>query len=122
MSFRGVGGSNVYSVDVTIPPNTAAIDAVETEIILTDMAVWQIGLLFPPGPAGLLSLQIFAGGEQMYPSGGGQAFHPDNYAIIIPCDFDVPLVSGDYKISVVGWNLDDTWEHTAQILIWGIPY
>lgn len=122
VALRGIGGSNHYVVDLALPANTPGASPVDLEVILVDGWVAQIALLFPPGPATLAHVTVRVSGAQLYPTGSGQDFHPDNQLIIIPCDFDVPLVAGARKITLRGWNLDDTWPHTIQAHVWVIPY
>jgi len=122
LRLRGVGGSNHYLVDLEIPANTPVAYPLDLDVPLVKGWVTKIALLFPPGPATLAHVQIFVAGEQKYPSGVGQSFHPDNILLEIPCDFDVPLVDGVRKITLRGWNEDDTWDHTIQVHIWVIPY
>jgi hypothetical protein len=121
-SLRGIGGSNHYVVDLELPANTPSASPVDLDVILVDGWVAQIALLFPPGPATLAYVTVRVSGSQLYPTGAGQSFHPDNQLIVIPCDFDVPLVGSDYKITLRGWSLDDTWPHTVQAHVWVIPY
>lgn len=122
VALRGIGGSNHYVVDLSLPANTPSGSPVDLEVILVDGWVGQLALLFPPGPAALAKVQVWVSGLQKYPTGSGQSFHPDNQLVVIPCDFDVPLVAGAYKITLRGWNDDDTWSHTIQAHVWVIPY
>ncbi len=120
--LRGIGGSNHYVVDLALPANTLAASPVDLDVVLVDGWVAQVALLFPPGPATLAHVQLMVDGVQLYPTGVGQSFHPDNQLVVIPCDFDVPLVGASYQVTLRGWNLDDTWPHTIQAHIWAIPY
>ena len=122
VGLRGIGGSNHYVVDVAIPANTSSASPLDTDITLVDGWVAQIALLFPPGPATLTHIQVLVNGTQLYPTGASQSFHPDNQLVIIPCDFDVPLVGASRQITLRGWNTDDTWPHTIQAHVWVIPY
>ena len=121
-SLRGIGGSNHYVVDLALPANTTSGAPVDLDVTLVDGWVGQIALLFPPGPATLAHVTVWSNGVQIYPTGGSQDFHPDNLLVVIPCDFDVPLVAGAYEITLRGWNEDDTWPHTIQAHVWVIPY
>jgi len=122
VALRGVGGSNHYVDDLVLPANTPAGSPVELDMELVEGRVLQVALLFPPGPAALAHVQVWVGGEQLYPTGTGQSFHPDNQLLVIPTDFDVPLVDSVYQITLRGWNLDDTWPHTIQTHVWVLPY
>ena len=121
-SLRGIGGSNHYVEDVLLPAGGSSVAPVSQDIVLVDGWAGQIALLFPPGPACLAHVQVWVDGVLLYPSKAGQTFHPDNMLVVIPCDFDVPLVGALRQITVKGWNTDDTWPHTIQVHVWVIPY
>jgi len=105
----------IYTASILTPANTLEANAKQTEIKITNGVITQVMILFPTGTAGLVNVQFFMGGHQFVPSTEGQVIKADGVLITSP-EFievnDAPRI-----ITVKTWNLDDTYDHTIEVLI-----
>jgi len=75
--------------------------------------IYRIEVDFPPGCCGLLSVKIFDGNYQVWPSSRNDAFHGD--AVVIAFD-DLYLKDvAPFEFVVETVNLDTVWSHTIQV-------
>jgi len=116
--FSATGGATPYEQRITVPANTPEVSAVSQDIILTKGFVSHVWIRFPQGPVGLLSIAIYDQGTKIWPGGTGQWFTGDNEVIEFDTEYDVPLVGTDRKLTIKGFNTDDSYEHAALIRIW----
>lgn len=77
--------------------------------------VYKIEIEFPPGPSGLLKVQLYDGGFQVWPSSPGQYFQTDGN--IISFDDTYLKLAAPFTFDIYTWNLDDTWSHQVFIRI-----
>ena len=120
--YRNVGGSKHYTADLVLPANTLSSAPVTLTIATVKGWIARIKLLFPPGPAALAHVVIKDKNGQLYPTTSTQDYHIDNDKIELSCDLDTVPDPVDYNVYFVGWNDDDTWEHTITCDLWVIPY
>ena len=116
--FSATGGATPYEQRITVPANTPEVSAVSQDIILTKGFVSHVWIRFPQGPVGLLSIAIYDQGTKIWPGGTGQWFTGDNEVIEFDTEYDVPLVGTDRKLTIKGFNTDDSYGHAALIRIW----
>lgn len=102
-----------YAASVTIPANTLEADPVEEVLEVCFGTIRQVFVLFPPGHAGLTSLQIFHQSRQIFPTTPGESFTGDDtqYAF----DEQWPIFEVPHELLLRAWNLDDTYEHTIYV-------
>ena len=105
----------IYGGTISTDANTTAAAPKKTEVAVTEGIVHHLTVVFPPGPAGLLHVQIFDGQYQMYPTTHGQSFVGDNLKL----DLDVMYAKEDFPFvfTIVTWNLDDTYAHDVTVLL-----
>ena len=108
-----------YDVSFTIPANTAKASPEDLEVKLTHGVVHRVEIGFPSGCAGLAHLQIRRGGHQVWPTNPQGSFNTDDYTI--PIDDYYELFEEPYILTLVGWNLDDTYDHTLEIRFGILP-
>lgn len=119
---NATGGASIFQQGITIPINTAIGSPVTQDIVLSKGFLYQLEIVLPLGCAGLVGVAIFNGATQLYPGTPATWFNGDNEHIRADCDFDVPVVTGVYKLTIKGYNLDDSYPHTPIIRAWVTAY
>jgi len=102
-----------YDFSFTIPANTPQNSPAELRCKLTQGITHRVEISFPPGCAGLVYLQIFDNAHQVYPTNPGGSFKTDSYTIAFNDYYE--LKSEPYTLRLVGWNEDDTYDHTLEV-------
>ncbi len=103
----------IYGGVISTAANTTAASPKKTVVTVTEGIVYHLKLYFPPGPSGLLHVQIFDATYQVFPTTLGESFVGDNQRF----DFDVLYPKDDqpFQLAVVTWNLDDTYAHEVSV-------
>jgi len=120
--MNATGGGKMYEQTITIPANTAAGAPVTQDIALAKGFVRQVEIIIPPGCAGLVGVSIFDVAAQLYPGTAATWFTGDNADIVFDTDYVVPLVSAARKLTIHGYNDDDTYQHKPIIRMWVVMY
>lgn len=105
----------IYTAEIHTPMNTLAVTPLETWIDVTSGIIYVLKLYFPPGSSGLLHVQIFDSGLQLFPSTIGDSFSGDNLALSF--DETYPKLEPPWFLRVRSWNLDTDYDHEMQIAI-----
>lgn len=108
-----------YDVSFTIPANTTRSAPHTEDLKLTHGIIHRIELGFPSGCAGLAHLQIRKGLHQVWPTNPQGSFNTNGYTI--PINEYYELTGEPYILTLVGWNLDDTYDHTLEVRIGILP-
>ena len=108
-----------YDVSFTIPANTAKSSPEELVVKLTHGVIHRVELGFPRGCAGLAHLQIRRGLHQVWPTNPQGSFNTDGYTITFNEYYE--FSTEPYVLTLVGWNLDDTYDHTLEVRIGILP-
>lgn len=105
----------IYSFEITTPANTPLSNMKKTVMKLAKGTTYRIEILFPPGPCGLLHVQISDALHQVWPTNAGEFFTTDDETI----SFNDELVIGEppYELQAYTYNEDDTYDHTLWIRI-----
>lgn len=82
---------------------------------VTKGLVYKVEVDFPPGPSGLLKVQIYDGGHQLWPSTLGESFATDGYCISFDDTF-LKLVA-PFQFDIYTWNEDTENPHGVTIRI-----
>lgn len=104
-----------YVLPLTIPANTLETDPVEEELGLTYGVIQRVEIEFPPGCAGLAHVKVQYHEFDLYPSNPGTWFSGDGFTIAFDDNF--PVTEVPHAVKVVGYNEDDTFEHTVTVRI-----
>lgn len=100
----------LYSFALTIPANTPATAPEELEVELVPGIIHRVEVQFPFGVLAFAHVQVLRGVHQAWPS------NPDadlaSEGAIIGWDEHYELPVGETILTLRGWNLDDTWDHT----------
>jgi hypothetical protein len=102
-----------YKWERSIPANTLEAGALEEYLQLTRGTIREIHVGFPPGPAGLVHLQVRDHGWQIVPWTPLQSLAWDNYVFVLPCDYELDIEPFD--LTIRAWNLDDSYAHTVFV-------
>jgi len=105
----------IYVFDITTPANTLSSTPKKTVMKLAKGTTYKVEFLFPPGPVGLLHVQVFDALHQVWPSNPGADFSSDSETISFDDQYE--LDEPPYELQVLTWNEDDTYEHRATIRI-----
>ena len=108
-----------YDFSFTILADTSASSPKVERVKLEYGILHLIEISFPAGCAGLVHLQIFDNGHQLFPTNPGGSFNTDDYTIRFNDHY--PLLNPPYTLRLVGWNLDDTYDHTLEIRLGILP-
>lgn len=104
-----------YVLPLTIPKNTPKSDPVEEELALTYGVIQRVEVEFPPGCAGLAHVRIQYHEFDLYPTNPGTYFSGDGFTIAFDDNF--PITEVPHMIKIVGYNEDDTFDHTVTVRI-----
>jgi hypothetical protein len=110
----------IYEKRITIPPNTSQASPTTAEILVHPGMLRMVEVTFPPGPAGLAHLQINKWERQEYPTNPNSDFAGDGVQLVF--NEDALLIDPPYVYTLVGWNEDDTYEHTITVRMLVIPF
>ena len=108
-----------YDFSFTIPANTLKTSPREQEIYLPPGVIHRIEIGFPSGCAGLVHNTMRHGLNQLWPTNADGDFNTDNYTI--PINEHYKITTEPFILTLVGWNLDDTFDHTLEVRIGILP-
>jgi hypothetical protein len=105
----------IYSKYILTPITTYTTLPLKSVLKVTRGLVYKVEIDFPPGPTGLLKVQIYDGGHQEWPATPGEYFITDGYCI----SFDDTLLklAAPFQFDVYTWNLDETYAHGVTVRI-----
>lgn len=108
-----------YDAKITIPANTPQNSPVIERLKLTKGIIHRAEVEFPEGCAGLAHVTICQAIHQVFPTNPDGDFNSDNF-VIAWNDF-LSLEVEPYEVQLLGWNEDDTYEHTITVRIGILP-
>jgi len=108
-----------YDYSFTIPANTSKKDPLREDIDLTHGIIHRVEIGFPAGCAGLVYLQIVQGLHQLWPTNADGFFNTDDYVIAFNEFHD--MTEEPFTVTLIGWNLDDTYDHTLEVRFGILP-
>jgi len=103
----------VFDFETAITYGTA--NKLKTVLELARGVTYKIDIVFPPGPAHLLHVQIKDALHPVWPTNENADFAADNETITFADEY--PLVEPPYELEAYTWNLDDTHVHRVIIRI-----
>ena len=105
----------IYSFDITVPANTLEADPLLSTMECQLGLVEQLGVGFPTGSAGLLSITIWRDGRQVWPSNAQASFSWDDHFFTWPEAYDMSVEPHEFIARTV--NLDDTFDHRVTVQV-----
>lgn len=120
--LAATGGASIFEQNISIPINTAIASPVSQAIALMKGFVATVEVIIPRGCAGLVGVALFDQATQLYPGTAGTWFSGNDERIRFDTDYDIPLVAGVRKLTIKGYNLDDTYPHAPIFRLWVVAY
>ena len=108
-----------YDYSFTVPANTTKSAPRELEVYLPPGVIHRIEIGFPAGCAGLTHITMRHGLNQLWPTNADGDFNTDDYTIVINEHYRI--ITEPFILTLVGWNLDDTFDHTPEIRFGVLP-
>lgn len=100
-----------YRGSITIPAGTARAAYASEIIEVCPGSITKFYRLFPPGCAGLVSMQVWHQTRQIFPTTPGQYYIGDGSEILGEASVD--LVEPEYQIELRGWSPDADYDHVV---------
>jgi len=108
-----------YSRSITVPPNTAEVNAVEQTIDLSHGVITRVIFRPRPGHASLLHVRVFHRRHQIFPENADDDLHGDADPVEWPEWYE--MFESPFTLTIFAWNDDDTYSHTFDIAFAVIP-
>jgi len=105
----------IYVFDFETTNKYTASNKLKTVLELEKGVTYKMDIVFPPGPAHLLHVQIRDALHSVWPTNPDADFAGDNHTITF--DDEYPIVEPPYQLAAYTWNLDDTHVHRVIIRI-----
>lgn len=99
-----------YQAQLVVPRNTLKSNPLVYRLNVYPGVTEEVWVGFPPGCAGLVHVQIWDKGWQVWPTTPGTSFCWDNY--IFNFEDRYPITAEPLQFVVKAWNLDDTFDHS----------
>jgi len=105
----------IFVFDISTPVGATASSKKKTVLKVARGTTYKFEVLFPPGPSGLLHLQVCDALHQVWPTNPDANFSGDGETISFEDEFliDEP----PYELQAFTWNEDDTYAHGLTIRI-----
>lgn len=103
----------IYGGVIVTPSNTPISSPIKTIFPVTSGIIYVLKIYFPPGSAGLLHIQVFDAGYQLFPTNEGESFSGDN----IDFSFDETYDKSNppYELIALTWNDDTEYQHQLGV-------
>jgi len=105
----------LFQRDLLIESGKTVADPATDTMVLCEGTIVRYSLLFPPGCAGLAHVQVWLGGFQLIPWSRGLWAHGDDH--LITGDTNYPVGPAPRIIMLLGYNEDDTHDHTVTVML-----
>lgn len=103
----------LYDFAFTIPANTTKDAPARLDARVIRGTIHRLEVQFPSGCAGLVHVVIRRFGRQLWPSNTEGSFASDGHAI--SCDVSYDIVEQPTLLELVGYNDDDSYDHTVTV-------
>ena len=109
----------LYSKHITLSSGGTEATASSENFTINKGLIYRAWLIFPKGCAGLVKARVHHHGHPIIPVNKSDYMVGENYVFEIPLFFEV--TSQPYRVTFEGWNEDDTYDHTIQVVFSIIP-
>jgi hypothetical protein len=99
-----------YEFKLTIPANTPATDPTEQTVQLSPGIISHVELQFPRGTVGLVHVVVRRALHQVWPTNPDGDIAAEGINVSWADDYD--LSEPPFELTLSGYNLDDTFDHT----------
>jgi len=108
-----------YFTWLTIPAGTPKNAPVEKEVTVEGQILDEIAYLIPPGWCALAHFSVFYGIKQIYPYKPEIWVTGDNLYRVVPLKWPLPELKT--KLTLKGYNEDNTFPHTVYMWLLTMP-
>jgi len=109
----------IYTIKLTVPANTPVDKPKRTTVDLAKAVLTRISIRIPPGHFALTGLRILYGRLQLWPEESGTWLTGDDEAITWNEYFELP--DDPTRLTLEGYNEDDTYEHSFYVRLMTLP-
>lgn len=109
----------MFDFAVSTPANTTEDAPQRTDLDLVRGVIDLVHVAFPPGPQGLLHVQIEQGGSALWPRNPGDGFAWEDFTIEFNPRHEI--TSDPAQLTAVTWNDDDTFGHQVTLRFNVVP-
>ena len=102
-----------YQATITTPANTTYAACLVTTLGLARGLITKLLIAFPPGPVGLLHVQLKDKGWQIAPWSLGENFAWDDFVFEMNTKYE--MIVEPYEVTILTWNDDTAYEHKVFI-------
>jgi len=103
----------VYTATVTTVANTSDSSPLVTNIKVTRGVLYRFEVYFPPGPSGLVGVQVRVADHQLYPVQREEWFIGDN--VTIAFDDIYEMANENSLLTLRTYNTDTLYDHIVQV-------
>lgn len=107
----------LYCVDLTVPANTPRTSPVRQDIEIKSGVLRKVSVMIPAGHFALAHLVIMDGETQIVPHEGD--IHGNDE--IFTFDEWIEIPEPKRTLTLLGWNEDDSYDHTFYVRILVLP-
>jgi len=105
----------IYVFDFETETIYGVNNKLKTVLELEKGVTYKLDIVFPPGPAHLLHVQIRDALHSVWPTNADADFAGDNHTITFEDEY--PVIEPPYQLTAYTWNEDDTHVHRVIIRI-----
>lgn len=109
-----------YDFKIVTPAKTFENDKLFTRMKMALGEIVQVSILFPSGCIGLVHVQIFHEGHQLYPANVGEDFSTNNEVINFIEAYKIETPPAE--LIALTWNLDDIYKHITRVRFNLMPF
>lgn len=99
-----------YEFDLTVPAGTSRASAVTTRARLNKGHITAVEIMFPTGCAGLVSVVVERGENQVWPTNPDGVLKGDG--VVVRWDDDYPIADEPTTLILRGWSPSSRFPHT----------
>jgi len=104
-----------FQRDLLVASGKLSSDPATTTMKLCEGVITHSSVLFPPGCAGLVYVQVWLGGHQLIPWSRGEWIRGDDH--LVELEMYYPVGPVPRLITIKGYNDDDTYPHTVSVAV-----
>ena len=102
----------LFDFDLVVPNGTLQSNPAELVVHLTRGTIRDIRVIFPPGPATLVHVQVLHNLFQLVPANPDGDLNYDDTKFNSPMEYD--LDDNKYELILRGWSPDAVYTHTIN--------
>ena len=109
----------LYEYDLTVTALKPQDDPAEVELVLTKGVINRVEVQFPIGTRGLVHVQIYRGGHQLYPTNPDGNIKADGWPVV--WDEHEELTDEPLTLKAIAWSTADTYSYDVTIRVNLLP-